>query len=393
MPEESIICFAKDWEESPTSNHHVMRELSRHHDVVWLNSVSTRAPRLQSPRDLRKIARKLAQFTSGPKQVDDRMWVFTPLVLPLPHQSLCTEINRELLRMTMRWLKERLHIERFQLWTFLPSTADYVGAFGETLVVYYVVDEWSLFSYVDGARIAEADRRLCRSADVVFGVTDSLVDARRELNPRTYLAPHGVDHGLFRRALEPEPLPDDVALLKRPILGFYGTIQDWVDQRLIAFLAARHPDWSFVLIGSQLVDTSLLDQFDNVHLLGPRAHDALPDYCRAFSVGLIPYVVEERMRFVNPLKLREYLSAGLPVVSTAVPESQRYEPDCRVAHDFEAFEKSVEQAIERDCPEERHRRSEMMRQETWSSRVEQIRAQVTAALMEKERCKQNPAIA
>src|SRR5262245_62160685 len=147
MRGESIICFAKDWEEAPTSNHHVLRELARDHDVVWLNSVSTRTPSLTSGRDLRKIVRKLRQFFRGPQRVDDRLWVFTPLVLPLPHSPVAKTLNRRLLQFTIWWLQQRLDIDRFQLWTFLPSTADYVGALGESLVVYYVVDEWSLFSY------------------------------------------------------------------------------------------------------------------------------------------------------------------------------------------------------------------------------------------------------
>ncbi|HZO17252.1 MAG TPA: glycosyltransferase [Polyangiaceae bacterium] len=392
MRGESIICFAKDWEEAPTSNHHVMRELARDHDVVWLNSVSTRTPSLNG-RDLRKIVRKLRQFFRGPQRVDDGMWVFTPLVLPLPHSPMAKTLNRRLLQFTIWWLQQRLDIERFQLWTFLPSTADYVGALGESLVVYYVVDEWSLFSYVDGARIAEADRELCKRADVVFAVCGTLAASRRVLNPTTHLAPHGVDYELFRRAIEPGPIPHDIAMLGTPLIGFYGTVQDWVDQRLLAYLAARHPEWNIVLIGPRLCDTSALEAFPNIHLLGARDHARLPDYCRAFSVGLIPYVVEERMRYVNPLKLREYLSAGLPIVSTEVPEAERFAPHCTVAKDYAAFEAAVEEALRHDSPTLRRERSESMKSETWSARVAEVCQHVAEAAREKERCQRQFAIA
>src|SRR5438552_7451630 len=83
---ENIICFAKDWSEDPTSNNHVMRVLARAGNrVLWLNSVATRAPDLTSTHDLQKIARKLRAFADGPVEVEPNLWVYTPLVLPLPH--------------------------------------------------------------------------------------------------------------------------------------------------------------------------------------------------------------------------------------------------------------------------------------------------------------------
>ena len=64
----AIIAFAKDWDEDPTSNHHVLRELARSRRVLWLNSVATRTPSLTSGRDLGKVMRKLAAFAKGPVQ-------------------------------------------------------------------------------------------------------------------------------------------------------------------------------------------------------------------------------------------------------------------------------------------------------------------------------------
>src|SRR5690606_13415752 len=111
----------------------------------------------------------------------------------------------------------------------------------------------------------------------------------------------------------------------------YGTLRDWVDLDLIANVAKARPELSFVLIGQVLTDVTRLHGLRNVYLLGQRDHHELPAYCKGFDVGFIPYRVEERMQFVNPLKLREYLSAGLPVVSTPIPEVARYRDTCRIA--------------------------------------------------------------
>jgi hypothetical protein len=164
MTGENIICFAKDWNEDPTSNNHVMRQLARRNRVLWMNSIATRTPSLASGRDLGKLRRKLASSLHGAKQVSENLWVYTPIVVPLPHSRLATALNSCILRATLRVLRRKLGMKEFQLWTFLPKVADYVGRLGESLVVYYCVDEWSKFSYVDGPKIAAAERRLCERA-------------------------------------------------------------------------------------------------------------------------------------------------------------------------------------------------------------------------------------
>src|SRR5690606_22693489 len=128
-------------------------------------------------------------------------------------------INQQVLRATIWALRKHLGMAEFQLWTFLPNVADYVGTLGESLVVYYVVDEWSLFSYLDRERTVAAERRLVERADVVFAVCDALRDDKRALNPNTHLATHGVDHALFARALDPAlEVPADLARLPKPVI-------------------------------------------------------------------------------------------------------------------------------------------------------------------------------
>lgn len=368
-----IVAFAKDHSEAPTSCNHVLRELARTRRVLWLNSVATRTPKLSSGRDMGKLGRKLKEFWKGPVNVENGLWVFTPLVLPLPHNPLARRLNRRILQATVRMLRLRLGIADFQLWAFIPNVADYVGALGESLAVYYCVDEYSMFSNIDADPILAAEKALLQRVDCVFAVTSALADRKRLHNPNTHLSPHGVDHATFARALEPDlPVPADLAALPRPVVGFYGTIQDWVDLELIAHLARSHPEWSLVLIGPVLVDVAVVANLPNVHLLGRRPHQDLPAYCKGFDVGLIPYRMIDRMPFVNPIKLREYLSAGLPVVSTAVPEVRRYPEWCSVGEDHDGVRLAIEKALREDTPEQRTLRSRTMVSETWQARVANV---------------------
>jgi glycosyltransferase involved in cell wall biosynthesis len=374
---QGIVAFAKDWNEDPTSNHHVLRELAKSRRVLWLNSVATRTPSLSSGRDLKKIVRKLGEFAKGPVNVENDLWVFTPLVLPLPHSAIARRINQQILRATLRAIRLRLGMRDFQLWTFLPNVADYVGTLGESLAVYYCVDEWSMFSYIDKDRTVAAERELLARVDVVFAINHALAELKRAANPETHVSPHGVDHAVFARALDDATaIPADLAALPGPRIGFYGTIQDWVDLELIALMARRHPAWSIVLLGQILVDTAAVAGLPNVHLLGRKPHHELPAYCKGFDVGLIPYRIDERMTYVNPIKLREYLSAGVPVVSTAVPEVRRYAQWCAVAEDRDSFVTAVARALGDGGIERRRARSRTMESETWEARVAQVAATV-----------------
>jgi glycosyltransferase involved in cell wall biosynthesis len=368
-----IVAFAKDWHEDPTSNHHVLRELARTRRVLWLNSIATRTPNLGSARDLGKIRRKLGEFVRGPVNVENDLWVMSPLALPLPHSAAARAINAQILRATIRGLRLRLGIKQFQLWTFLPTTADYVGTLGEACSVYYCVDEWSMFSYLDRDRTVAQERSLLGKVDAVFAINHALAESKRAVNPATYVSPHGVDHALFARALDASTeVPADLEAIPHPRLGFYGTLQDWVDFDLLAHVARSRPSWHIVLIGQELVDVSAIRGLANVHLLGQKKHGELPAYCKGFDLGLIPYRIDERMTYVNPLKLREYLSAGLPVVSTPVPEVKRYADRVRIAATPAEFVAACEAALREGGATERSARSAAMKDETWSARVSQV---------------------
>ncbi len=380
-----IVAFAKDWHEDPTSNHHVLRELAKTRRVLWLNSLATRTPQLGSARDLGKIRRKMTEFARGPVNVENDLWVFSPLVIPLPHNPAARAVNRQVLRGTIRVLRLRLGIDRFHLWTFLPSTGDYVGTLGEELSVYYCVDEWSMFSYLDRAATVAAEERLLERVDATFAINEALAEAKRVRCASTFVSPHGVDHGLFARALESSTIvPADLAALPRPRIGFYGTLRDWVDFELIAAVAKARPQWTFALIGQQLTDTSAVAGLPNVHLLGQRRHDELPGYCKGFDVGIIPYKIDERMTYVNPLKMREYLSAGLPVVSTAVPEVTRYAELVQIAATPAEWIAAIERALASDSIPSRAARTAAMTTETWSARVAQVATTIDRIAAEKE---------
>jgi len=372
MKGENIVCFAKDWSEDPTSNNHVMKMLSQHNKVLWVNSISTRNPNLASGQDLQKIVAKLKSFAKGPRKISDNLWVYTPIVLPFPHSRIATTINRAILRVSITHLRRQMGMKEFQFWTFLPNAVEYVGTLGESMLIYYCTDEWSQFKYLDGAKIGAMEQELIKKADVVFATSRPMVERKKHLNPETHAALHGVDQTFFSSSLDPAtPIAAELQKVSKPTIGFFGLLHQWrIDQELIAFIAERRPNWNLVFVGKVAMDVSRIEKYPNVHLLGRRPYETLPQYCKGFDIGIIPYVVNDLTINVNPIKMREYLSAGLPVVSTDLPEVHGYRDLCSVARTYDEFLLGIEREIASDSPAHRLRRSQAMKSETWEKKVE-----------------------
>ncbi len=199
-------------------------------------------------------------------------------------------------------------------------------------VVYYCADDWTQFHNLDGAWMGRKEQELLGRADVVFATSRFLEQKLAAAGGRrgnVVYMPHGVEYARFAAALDrSEPLPTELRGLPRPVIGFYGNLHPWVDFGLIAEIAKARPRWSFVLIGEKYAEITELESMANVHLLGRREHSVLHDYCRGFDAAIIPYdMTNPRMESVNPVKTKELLAAGLPIVASDVPELRNYGDD------------------------------------------------------------------
>lgn len=376
-----IVCFAKDWSEDPTSNNHVMRLLARKAPVLWLNSIATRAPSLGDKSDVDKIVRKLRSFTEGSREVAPGLHVATPIVLPLPASPVAREVNARILQGFVWAHRRKLRIERFQAWTFLPAAERYMGTLGEDLSVYYCTDEWSQFRGVDRDATVAMERRLLDKVDLCFATSPTLVESKASRGADVRLASHGVDRNHFARALDADlPTPPELARVTGPIVGFFGLLEDWIDHDLAAYAADQRPDLTFVFIGKAKVDVSELAKRKNVILVDRRPYESLPAYCKRFTVALCHFKRNELTLHVNPIKLREYASAGVPVVATDIPGCHGYPDWCTVTRTREEFVAAIDHWVAADTPERRRARSEAMKAETWEARVNAIEEAVSEKL-------------
>ncbi len=379
IEDRTIVCLASNWHIDPTSKHQVMKLLSRRNHVLWVNYHASRRPQA-SVQDLRAIVWKFKQVCGGIEVITPTLHVITPMLVPLPGLPGVRTVNRALLVWQLRRAMTALPRRPVQVWSFAPDAGYLVGRLREECFLYYCVDEFSEFEGYDKQRTQELERELMRSASLVITTSRSLQESKSPFNPRTHLVTHGVEYEHFARASAPETeVPADIANIPRPIFGFYGLIQHWVDVATVAEVARRRPEWSFVMIGETLKDISPHRDVRNLHFLGRRPYASLPGYTKAFDVGLIPFERTELTRNVNPIKLREYLSAGLPVVSTPLPEVVLYKEYVYLAEGVDEFEAACRQALQEDSPARRAARQQAMTRETWAAKVEQLSALVEEA--------------
>lgn len=369
-----IICFAKDWNEPKTSNNHVMEELAKRHRVLWVNSIATRAPKLGSANDLKKIFRKIRSWLRGVQIAHDNLRVLTPIVFPFPRSTLAQRLNIWVAGRMVRRAARHWGVQQPQLWIFLPNAVDFIGHCGESKVVYYCVDEWTAFSHINPTLIHQKENELLRRADVVFVVSEKLFATKAPLNSNTHLIPHGVNHTLFSQALtDTYPVATELQTLPHPIIGCLGNIYDYFDQEFMVATARLRPQWSFVIVGKTMTDVTRLRREPNIHLIGLVPHERLPEFCKGLAIGFVAYRPGHPFSVnCNPLKIREYLAAGLPVISLEIPAAHELPDFVRIVQTPAEFVAATESYLATDTLAYRIARSQTMKSESWAARVAEI---------------------
>ena len=378
-----IVCVGfADWQTDLwTNQHHLMSRLARDNEVLFVESLGLRAPQLAG-RDLKRIARRLRRGVAPPRRADG-LHVLSPLVVPLHRFAAVRALNRRLLPALVRRAARRLGFERPILWAYVPQAEALLEALDPSLVVYHCVDDIAAQPGIDGASFRAAEERFAARADLVLTSAPALARRMRTLASNVLYAPNVADTAAFARALEPGPIDPALEALPRPRIVFTGAVvATKLDLPLLAELARSRPEWSFALVGPVGVgdprtDLSALDGVDNVHLLGQRGYAQLPDVLRGADAGLIPYALNELTGSVFPMKVYEYLAAGLPVVATPLPALAEVD-EIATAADAAGLARALETALAADGAQARADRSRAAAAHSWEARLEEIRRAVAA---------------
>jgi len=282
------------------------------------------------------------------------------------------------------------------LWSYFPVFVKYLEMIPARWKIFDAVDNWLEHpSFVScRSRLQENYQTLARKADLIFTVAPALVDFFKKMGriENTFYIPLGVDVEHFQRRERKQPA--DLVGIPRPIVGYLGTIQSRVDVDLLEYLAAAHPDKSFVLVGPlwpvflrrfrpPAIAIKRLRKYSNVYLLGRRSYTQTPAYVHNFDVAIIPHYVDQFMKYTGSMKLLEYLACGRPVVATPTSGAENFAPLVYLAESKKDFSEKIDRARQNDTMELKEKRVEKARQYDWSIQIDKMMEIIKSKLSSK----------
>jgi len=321
---DCFIVFSDDWGEHPSSCQHLFRQLLARHRVIWVNTIGMRSPR-PNLADFKKVVRKVAKMfgrrapaTRSIAQPHPR--VCQPFMLPFNSIAAVRRFNRYSVVRQVRRIVREMNLSHPVVVSTVPNACDYVDCFDAARVVYYCVDDFSQWPGLEHQLVREMEGSLIAKADLIIATSSNLFDRLSAGGRKVHLVSHGVDIALFsQQATAPHACLRDIPA---PRAGYFGLFDERSDQDLITAVARSLPEVSFVITGPVATDTAKLRACANVRFTGPLPYHELPALIRGLDVLFIPYVVDGFTASISPLKLKEYLVTGKPVVVTPIAEAR-----------------------------------------------------------------------
>lgn len=351
-----ILFSTADWD-APywTNKQHTAKHLAqRDIKVLYVESVGLRAPKFSSGIDLARIWRRLIRGMRGVHRVEKNIWVISPLVIPFKHQwQLISSINRWMLNsaITRFCKKQNFQDQESVIWTYHPYVLDYLDCKQYGSLVYHCVDDLSAIPGIDSEAFIKKEVDLLKSANVVFTTSKKLYEKCSAINKNTHDFPNVVDWEHFSQAFNPGPDPDDLKDIPHPRLGYIGVLSDFkVDFELLLNIATENPDWHIVLIGEERegqhnATVQILKEMQNVHFLGYKKYEVLPNYMRGLDVGLLPTLINQYTDSMFPMKYFEYIATGLPVVATKIKSLSMNNVGIQKAASNKSFNECIKDSI------------------------------------------------
>jgi glycosyltransferase involved in cell wall biosynthesis len=376
----NIVYFGNKWDDMLRNPQQLMSIFARQNKVLFVDrqrdNIRTTLDRFRRGKlglsDLRR---------SSVRQISENLFVFRyPVWAPVTNRFPLSQLTRIVRRLSLRKAVQRLQMSRPIVWFYFPDMIDLVNEIPSArLLLYQVLDEYTAYYNLKPAyrrRIEESEKKAMAQVDAVIVVSKKLYEAKRPFNPNTYLVPNGVNYQAYADALADPRLPNDLQMIKPPRLGFSGVIGDRLNWDMLKDLAQENPEWSLVLLGT--VPTKRPETWQtllalpNVHHLGPVEWSQVPHYIKGFDVGLIPYLQDQNSEAISPLKLYDYLAAGLPVASVDIPAAREFDSYIQLADTPENFPQAVRAALADTAPERRQARRKIAAQHTWEARAERL---------------------
>ncbi len=374
---KNILCFAGNdwWAHNPSPEKHWMQAFAdAGNRIIYVNSIGVGLPRLRAEALGRRLLRRLGSMARLVRRPRPGLWIVTLWLLPLWSNRFVRTLNIFAMLAQLRFLMRLLRFGDYILWAGLPTPAVLLPHLRPAKVVYYYQDLYTAyFEDQHFSPIAQYDAEMLRTADALICASIGLRDLKQSCGKPVYYIPHGVPDVFLESRGDEEEAPPELASIPRPIVGYWGSLDPVFDRELVAACAREHPEWSFVLIGNVVSDLRNLRILPNVHFLGYVPLERIPLYGRRFDVCLLSFVRNEWIRHSCPVKYREYLALGKPIVSVPILEVEKAFPGAAlIADNSAAFCDGIAQELRSDSEEKCLARQALVRGRTWINTAEEV---------------------
>lgn len=370
------IIFGDDWGGHPSTTQHLALNLPSTDRVVWVDSIGMRSPKL-NPADLRRLAEKGRALLRGEGEggalYDGTMGELRHVgarVLPFHDRGAAIAFNRRSLGRTIGQAMRGWDRRPTALLASYPVIVRYADSVPHDSLFYLRLDDYEHYPGVDPALVEATEDEMCRRADVVFATARTLIP--EDWTSKSRYLPQGVMWEHFAAVpLEPP---------RSKVLGFFGTMAEWLDYDLIERVASRAPGWTLELLGQVDHLPDRIREIESIRLVPRVAYSDLPDAIAHWSAAWIPFQINTLTIGVNPLKVREYLAAGLPSHCAPLPEAADLADRVMITSDADEVVDWLDRVTKTDTSEARAARRESVRSDSWAARAERLRFTVSESL-------------
>jgi glycosyltransferase involved in cell wall biosynthesis len=249
------------------------------------------------------------------------------------------------------------------------------------------MDELSQFSGAPRQLVAN-EARLIEHAHVVFTGGYELGEKKKKQHDNVHIFGCGVEFSHFGKANDPSTvIPADIDFMGRPILGWFGVVDERVDYQMVGEMARMRPDWSFAMVGPVVkVDPNLLPHSPNLYWMGGRDYQVLPNYCRAFDICMMPFAMNASTQYINPTKALEYMATGRPIISTPVRDVVRqWSHLVDVVRTADEFVATAERLLKNPDPARLQKALDLAKQCSWEMTVDTMQGLIREAIRRPDR--------
>ena len=372
---QDFVVFSDDWGEHPSSCQHIFRHIAQDHRVLWVNTIGMRNPTF-TLTDLRKVlikVHKMLRFRSQRSQRTEpvgHLSVCQPVMLPFGEVSLVRRFNAWSVTRWVHSAIRTLNLHDPIVVSTVPNAADYTEILDARRVVYYCVDDFSLWPGLDSKRVGDMERRLVEKSGIIVAVSDALAKKFAGTGKKIAVLTHGVDIEHFGASENSEHAR--VRNIPEPRVGFFGLIDGRFDGNLVGELAERMPDISFVFAGPTDASAGKLPHRENLHFVGALPYAQLPSFIAGMRTLILPYKTDGLAEMLSPLKLKEYLATRKPVVSAPIAAAHDWLGSLLVARSPTEWESALRRIVGRKSAECTAEFNERLAAESWHGKANKL---------------------